>query len=184
MSSEKEIYKAKSVHCDEDHVTFEREERDQLRITATMYPWPVNDEPRKPDVISIVVDGDDATEIACEIMNAYQVESLTETEQKATIETLRRRVAELEEQAQRDDSATYHLSQMVKSLTAKNAELKRQVEALREDAEVGALVKLLIAESGEAHLMQGSPGYWVDFCDARPSILEALREAAKEGGVE
>lgn len=65
------------------------------------------------------------------------VERLTEfrslAEAVATIETLRRRVAELEEKIEHYDTAEYHLSQMVKSLTAENAELKDRVFMLETD---------------------------------------------------
>lgn len=74
----------------------------------------------------------------------------------------------------------------LQTLRAENAELKRQVEALREDAEVGRSIVKLFSEGHSIFSEHGAPkivksGWWkeVRLEDARLLIIEALREAAK-----
>lgn len=84
------------------------------------------------------------------------------------------------------------MSERIETLTAENAELERQVEALREDAEVGQrLWKFLCQNQNRriafmSHLtecMSLRVGVRIgdDYQGWHGTLLEALREAAKTG---
>lgn len=99
-------------------------------------------------------------------------------EQKATIEALRRRVAELEgelsEEREGSKKAVAEIAKMHKwadKVIAENAELKRQVDALRE-----ASIQFTTA-CEYMHSNPGSESYWFDapYRTAKAALLKAAK---------